>query len=65
MYLHDSSYGEKAKIKHRYDKKFRSTPAYVASMPDMMLAAHDSIQGAHVPIQRRWLAAASWTRLRA
>ena len=52
MYLHDSSAGQKARIKHGYDRKFRASPAYIASMPDMMLAAHDSIQGAHVPIQQ-------------
>ncbi len=52
MYLHDSSCGQKAKIKRSYDKGFRSTAAHLASLPDMMQAAHDSIQGAHVPIQQ-------------
>lgn len=52
MYLHDSSCGQKAKIKRSYDKAFRSTAAHLASLPDMMQAAHDSIQGAHVPIQQ-------------
>ena len=52
MYLHNSSDGQPAKIARRYDKKFRATPAYIASMPDMMRAAHDAIQGANVPIQQ-------------
>jgi GTP cyclohydrolase I len=52
MYLHDSSCGQKAKMKRSYDRAFRSTAAHLASLPDMMQAAHDSIQGAHVPIQQ-------------
>ena len=52
MYLHNSSCGQPAKISRSYDKKFRSTPAYVATLPDMMRAAHDAIQGANVPIQQ-------------
>jgi GTP cyclohydrolase I len=52
MYLHNSSRGQPARIARGYDKKFRATPAYVASLPDMMLAAHDAIQGANVPIQQ-------------
>ena len=52
MYLHNSSCGQPAKTARSYDKKFRSTPAYVESMPDMMRAAHDAIQGANVPIQQ-------------
>ena len=52
MYLHNSSCGQPAKTARSYDKKFRATPAYVASMPDMMDAAHDAIQGANVPIQQ-------------
>ena len=52
MYLHDSSCGQKARIKRSYDKAFRSTASHLASLPDMMQAAHDSIQGAHVPIQQ-------------
>src|SRR5207253_1563929 len=52
MYLHNSSCGQPAKTKRSYDQKFRSNPAYVASMPDMMRAAHDAIQGANVPIQQ-------------
>src|SRR5471032_3344320 len=52
MYLHNSSSGQPAKIARSYDKKFRSSAAYVASLPDMMQAAHDAIQGANVPIQQ-------------
>ena len=52
MYLHNSSCGQPAKTARSYDKKFRSTPAYVATLPDMMRAAHDAIQGANVPIQQ-------------
>ena len=52
MYLHNSSCGQPAKIARRYDRKFRSSPAHVASLPDMMRAAHDAIQGANVPIQQ-------------
>ncbi len=52
MYLHNSSCGQPAKIARSYDKKFRSTAAYRASLPDMMQAAHDAIQGANVPIQQ-------------
>ncbi|MSU70359.1 MAG: GTP cyclohydrolase I FolE2 [Opitutaceae bacterium] len=52
MYLHDSNRGQKAKIKRGYDKSFRPTPAYLASLPDMMQAAYDSVHGTHVPIQQ-------------
>jgi GTP cyclohydrolase I len=52
MYLHNSSCGQPAKLKRGYDRKFRATPAYRASLPDMMQAAHDAIQGANVPIQQ-------------
>ncbi len=52
MYLHNSSCGQPAKIKRGYEKAFRATPAYRATLPDMMQAAHDAIQGAHVPIQQ-------------
>ena len=50
MYLHNSSCGEPAKIRRGYDRKFKSTNAHRASLPDMMQAAHDAIQGANVPI---------------
>ena len=52
MYLHNSSCGQPAKTARTYDKKFRSTPGHRASLPDMMQAAHDAIQGANVPIQQ-------------
>ena len=52
MYLHRSASGAAPRIKRGYDAKFKVTPAYRASLPDMMEAAHDAIQGAHVPIQQ-------------
>ena len=52
MYLHRSADGTSASIAHVYDAKFRATPAYRATLPDMMEAAHDAIQGANVPIQQ-------------
>ncbi|MBP6865347.1 MAG: GTP cyclohydrolase I FolE2 [Candidatus Didemnitutus sp.] len=52
MYLHRSADGAEPRMKRGYDKKFRSTAAYRASLPDMMEAAHDAIQGANVPIQQ-------------
>lgn len=52
MYLHRSADGAEPRIKRGYDAKFRVTPAYRASLPDMMEAAHDAIQGANVPIQQ-------------
>jgi len=52
MYLHRSAAGLQPRIARAYDKKFRVTPQYRSSLPDMMEAAHDAIQGAHVPIQQ-------------
>jgi GTP cyclohydrolase I len=52
MYLHRSASGAAPRIARGYDEKFRVTAAYRASLPDMMEAAHDAIQGAHVPIQQ-------------
>lgn len=52
MYLHRSAAGAAPRIARGYDTKFRATPAYRASLPDMMEAAHDAIQGANVPIQQ-------------
>jgi GTP cyclohydrolase I len=52
MYLHRSASGAKPRIARGYDGKFQVTSAYRASLPDMMEAAHDAIQGAHVPIQQ-------------
>lgn len=50
MYLHRSG-GEKPSIERKYDADFKMTPAYHASLPDMM-DAEDAIQGAAVPIQQ-------------
>ncbi len=52
MYLHRSASGAEPRVQRGYDTKFKVTPAYRASLPDMMEAAHDAIQGAHVPIQQ-------------
>lgn len=52
MYLHRSSCGHEPPIKRSYDRKFKPTAAYRATLPDMMEAAHDAIQGANVPIQQ-------------
>jgi len=52
MYLHRSSGGQEPLIKRGYDKKFKPTAAYRATLPDMMEVAYEGIQGAHVPIQQ-------------
>lgn len=52
MYLHRSASGAEPRIKRGYDQKFNVSEAYRESLPDMMEAAHDAIQGAHVPIQQ-------------
>jgi GTP cyclohydrolase I len=52
MYLHPSASGKPARIKRGYDARFRPSAAYRISMPDIMDVAHDTIQGAHVPIQQ-------------
>ncbi|MGD1029977.1 MAG: GTP cyclohydrolase FolE2 [Opitutaceae bacterium] len=52
MYLHRSADGSKPRIARAYDRRFAATPAYRKTLPDMMEAAHDAIQGAHVPIQQ-------------
>ncbi len=52
MYLHSSASGERPRISRGYDGRFRATAAYRATLPDMMEAAHDAIQGSHVPIQQ-------------
>jgi GTP cyclohydrolase I len=52
MYLHRSASGAEPRIKRGYDRKFAVGQAYRESLPDMMEAAHDAIQGAHVPIQQ-------------
>lgn len=50
MYLHRSG-GQDPTIERKYDADFKMTPAYHASLPDMM-DAEDAIQGAAVPIQQ-------------
>jgi GTP cyclohydrolase I len=52
MYLHRNANGAEPRIARGYDGKFKVSSAYRDSLPDMMEAAHDSIQGAHVPIQQ-------------
>ncbi len=52
MYLHRSASGAEPRIKRGYDRRFAVDAAYRASLPDMMEAAHDAIQGVHVPIQQ-------------
>jgi GTP cyclohydrolase IB len=52
MYLHRSASGLEPRIKRGYDQKFKVTDGYRESLPDMMEAAHDAVQGAHVPIQQ-------------
>jgi len=52
MYLHRSADGTPPRIKRAYDARFRAPSAYRATLPDMMEAAHDAIQGANVPIQQ-------------
>ncbi|MEY4939435.1 MAG: hypothetical protein RIQ93_1170 [Verrucomicrobiota bacterium] len=52
MYLHRSAAGAEPRIRRGYDRRFRVTPPYRETLPDMMEAAHDAIQGAHVPIQQ-------------
>jgi GTP cyclohydrolase I len=52
MYLHQSSGGHPPKIERAYDRKFRSTAAHRSSLPDMMHGAHETVQGAHIPVQQ-------------
>jgi GTP cyclohydrolase IB len=52
MYLHRSASGAVPRIARGYDRKFQVNADYRATLPDMMEAAHDAIQGAHVPIQQ-------------
>ncbi len=52
MYLHTAADGSPPRLSRGYDGRFRVTAAYRASLPDMMEAAHNAIQGAHVPIQQ-------------
>ena len=52
MYLHRSADGAEPRITRGFDGKFKVSKSYRDSMPDMMQAAHTSIQGANVPIQQ-------------
>jgi len=52
MYLHRSNCGKAPSITRTYDKKFKATEAYKATMPDMMEVANETVQGVHVPIQQ-------------
>ena len=52
MYLHRSNCGKQPPITRGYDKKFQPSAAYRATLPDMMEVAHETIQGAHIPIQQ-------------
>ncbi|HXQ81874.1 MAG TPA: GTP cyclohydrolase FolE2 [Opitutaceae bacterium] len=52
MYLHSSADGTLPRVARGYDPSFRPSAKYRASLPDIMDAAHDAIQGAHVPIQQ-------------
>jgi len=52
MYLHASASGRGPRIARVYDAKLRVSPEYRESLPDMMEAAHEAVQGAHVPIQQ-------------
>ena len=51
MYLHRTADGAPPRIARGYDAKFKVTPAYRASLPDMMETA-EAIPGAAVPIQQ-------------
>jgi len=52
MYLHRTAAGAPARIARGYDRKFRASAAYRASLPDMMTAAQDELSGPRVPIQQ-------------
>jgi GTP cyclohydrolase I len=52
MYLHRSASGAAPRITRAYDRTFAVDAAYRETLPDMMEAAYDAIQGAHVPIQQ-------------
>ena len=52
LYLHRAANGAEPVIKRSYDRRFRVTPEYRESLPDMMEAAQDAIPGARVPIQQ-------------
>ena len=52
MYLHRSNCGQLPPIKRVYDRKFKPTAAYRATLPDMMEVANETVRGVHVPIQQ-------------
>src|SRR3989338_8370837 len=52
MYLHRAHGGKQPPIARGYDRKFPPSAAYRATLPDMMEVAHETIQGAHIPIQQ-------------
>lgn len=51
MYLHRHSGGVEPPIRRAYNPRFKLTPAYKESLPDMM-EAEGAIPGANVPIQQ-------------
>jgi GTP cyclohydrolase IB len=51
MYLHRGPDGAEPAVSRAYDARFRLTPEYHRTLPDMM-EARDAIQGAPVPIQQ-------------
>ena len=51
LYLHRKTVGVPAKIVRAYDAAFKVTPAYRASLPDVMDAV-DAVEGANTPIQQ-------------
>ena len=51
MYLHRNASGAPARMPRGYDAQFKVTPAYRASLPDMMETA-EAIAGGNVPIQQ-------------
>jgi GTP cyclohydrolase I len=52
MYLHRSNCGQSPLVKRDYDRKFKPTAAYRATLPDMMEVANETVRGVHVPIQQ-------------
>ncbi len=52
LYLHKTHDGEaRARLKRSYDAAFKATPAYRATLPDVMDAA-DAVEGANTPIHQ-------------
>ena len=52
MYLHRSNCGQLPPIQRGYDRKFKPTAAYRATLPDMMEVANETVRGVHVPFQQ-------------